>query len=141
MRHLDLALNITHGGITLDRNPEELQRDHIFPKARLQEAGYEYEQINHYANFHFLRGTDNLNKSDKPPHEWFRSPGKAPAYTNQDLSERLLVWDELEPGCFEQMLDARGKRIRAKAETLLGLSEADIAALFAKAGGERESQG
>ena len=34
-RHLDLALNIAHGGITLDKNPEELQRDHIFPKSKL----------------------------------------------------------------------------------------------------------
>ena len=39
-RHLDLALNITHGGITLDKNPEDLQRDHIFPKSKLEKAGY-----------------------------------------------------------------------------------------------------
>ena len=33
-RHLDLALNIAHGGITPDdNNPENLQRDHIFPRA------------------------------------------------------------------------------------------------------------
>ena len=35
-RHLVLALNIAHGGITLDKNPDELQRDHIFPKAQLE---------------------------------------------------------------------------------------------------------
>jgi len=59
-RHLDLALNIAHGGITLDKNPEELQRDHIFPKSKLEKAGYPYDKVNHYANFHFLRGSDNL---------------------------------------------------------------------------------
>jgi hypothetical protein len=138
-RHLDLTLNITHGGITLDLNPEELQRDHIFPKARLKDADFEYEQINHYANFHFLRGTDNLNKSDKPPHEWFRVPGKSLPYTDQDLSGRLLTWGDLEPGNFLQMLNDRGQRIRAKAETMLGLSETEIAALFAKDAGERET--
>ncbi|AGA33967.1 hypothetical protein TVNIR_2324 [Thioalkalivibrio nitratireducens DSM 14787] len=137
-RHLDLALNIAHGGITLDRNPEELQRDHIFSKARLQEKGYEHEQINHYANFHFLRATDNLNKSDRPPHEWFRSPGKAPTYSDQDLAERLLTWDELEPGNFERMLDARGRRIREKAEEILGFSETEITSLFAKHAEERK---
>jgi hypothetical protein len=131
-RHLDLALNITHGGITLDRNPEDLQRDHIFPRATLQKEGYSYEEINHYANFHFLRGVDNLNKSDRPPHEWFKSPGKAPSYTQQDLDERLLCWDDLQPGNFRAMLKERGARIRAKAEKLLGTAEADILALFAK---------
>ena len=34
-RHLDLTLNIAHGGISLDNNPENLQRDHIFPRSTL----------------------------------------------------------------------------------------------------------
>lgn len=139
-RHLDLALNIAHGGITLDRNPEDLQRDHIFPKATLQKEGYPYEEVNHYANFHFLRGVDNLNKSDKPPHEWFKSPGKAPSYTQQDLDERLLCWDDLKPGNFSNLLKVRGARIRAKAQELLGTTEADVVALFAKEQKRDESE-
>lgn len=131
-RHLDLTLNITHGGITLDRNPDELQRDHIFPRATLHKEGYDYEDVNHYANFHFLRGVDNLNKSDRAPHEWFRSPGKAPSYTEQDLKERLLTWDDLRPGNFSEMLKARSARIRVKAELMFGFSESEIGALFAK---------
>src|SRR4051794_27292224 len=88
-RHLDLALNIAHGGITLDKNPEELQRDHIFPKSKLEKAGYPSELVNHYANFHFLRGSDNLNKNDKDPHDWFKNPGKdVPSYSDKDLAER-----------------------------------------------------
>ncbi len=130
-RHRDLALNIAHGGITLDKNPENLQRDHIFPKSKLEKAGYPYEMVNHYANFHFLRGSDNLNKTDRDPHEWFRSPGKnVPSYSDRDMKERLLEWDELEPGCFETMIERRGKRIRLKAEELFGMSEDDINALF-----------
>ena len=42
-----------------------------------------------YANFHFLRGKDNLNKSDTPPRKWFRKPGDQPPYTDDDLKERL----------------------------------------------------
>ena len=130
-RHLDLALNIAHGGITLDKNPEQLQRDHIFPKSKLEKAGFSYELINHYANFHFLRGVDNLNKSDKPPHEWFKNPGRNIApYSEDDLKERLLTWDDLEPGHFESMLQNRGKRIRTKAEELFKISEDKFNALF-----------
>lgn len=132
-RHLDLALNIAHGGITLDNNPEELQRDHIFPKSKLEKAGYPYELVNHYANFHFLRGSDNLNKLDKDPHDWFRNPGKGvPPYSDKDLEERLLRWDEIGPGCFETMIEQRGKRIRAKAEQLFGVTEEDLKKLFAE---------
>jgi hypothetical protein len=131
-RHLDLALNIAHGGITLDRNPEELQRDHIFPKSKLEKAGYPYETVNHYANFHFLRGVDNLNKLDKPPHEWFKTPGRnIPPYSDKDLEERLLTWEDLQPGSFEAMIERRGKKIRQNAETLLGLPEQEFNLLFA----------
>jgi hypothetical protein len=90
-RHLDPTLNIAHGGITLD-TPEALRRDHIFPKSKLEKAGYPYELVNHYANFHFLRGIDNLNKLDKDPHEWFKNPGKnVPPYSDKDLDERLTA--------------------------------------------------
>jgi hypothetical protein len=132
-RHLDLTLNIAHGGITLDRNPEELQRDHIFPKSQLEKAGYSYDVVNHYANFHFLRGTDNLNKLDKPPQEWFRNPGKnVPPYSENDLAERLLTWDDLEPGHFESMIEKRGTRIRQKAEELFGIQEDQFNELFSQ---------
>lgn len=130
-RQIDITLNIIHGGITPDpTNPDQLQRDHIFPKSRLSEESYDYDQIYHYANFHFLRAVDNLNKSDKPPHEWFRNPGKAPPYTDQDMAGRLLTWEDIEPGNFAKMLVDRGKRVREKAEQLLGFSEEEINTLF-----------
>jgi len=109
-RHLDLTLNIAHGGITLNKNPDELQRDHIFPRATLVSQGVASERANHYANFHFLRGKDNLNKSDTPPHEWFRKPGNnVLPYSDKDLEERLMTWEDLEPGNFDTMIERRGK--------------------------------
>lgn len=129
-RHLDLALNIAHGG--MDRNPEDLQRDHIFPKSQLEKQGYPYEIVNHYANFHFLRGVDNLNKLDKPPDDWFKNPGRdVPPYSDRDLDERLLTWDDLQPGHFESMIDKRGQKIRQKAVQLFGIEEAEFDALLA----------
>lgn len=57
--HLDLSINITHGEITLDKNPKELQRDHIFPGLKHEKAASSCEMVNHYANFHFLRINDS----------------------------------------------------------------------------------
>ncbi|CAM8819851.1 DUF262 domain-containing protein [Burkholderia pseudomallei] len=130
-RHLDLTLNIAHGGITLDNNPENLQRDHIFPRATLERQGMLPERTNHYANFHFLRGKDNLNKSDAAPHEWFKKPGEQPAYSADDLKERLLTWELLQPGQFSTMLEERTKSIHERALTLFGMKAADFDALFA----------
>lgn len=129
-RHLDLALNIAHGGITLDNNDDNLQRDHIFPRATLNRQGVSPEKLNHYANFHFLRGKDNLNKSDMPPHEWFKKPGDQPAYSDDDLKECLLTWELLQPGNFPLLLDVRTKLIHQRALTLFGMTAGEIDTLF-----------
>jgi len=130
-RDLDLTLNIAHGGISLDKNPDNLQRDHIFPRSKLIEKKLPYETVNHYANFHFLRGTDNGNKLDKAPHIWFRNPGKGiQPYTDKDLEERLLTWDNLDKNNFHKMIDERGKKIRKKAEMLFSISELEYNDLF-----------
>lgn len=130
-RHLDLALNIAHGGITVDNNPENLQRDHIFPRSTLEKQGHPPEVTNHYANFHFLRGKDNLNKSDTPPHEWFRKPGDQLPYSDNDLKERLLTWNLLAPGQYSAMLETRAKAIHGRALALFGMTTDEFNALFA----------
>jgi hypothetical protein len=131
VRHLDLALNIAHNGITIDGNPDELQRDHIFPRSMLEKEGYDYRKINHYSNFHFLRGKDNGNKSDIAPHLWFRNPGKdIQPYSDRDLEDRLLTWDLLEPGSFSRMIEYRTAKIKDRAEDLFGLSSEEFDALF-----------
>jgi hypothetical protein len=130
--HLDLALNLAHGGITLDGNPDDLQRDHIFPRATLLKEGKTEDEASYYANFHFLRGSDNLNKSDTPPHEWFAKPGKGlAAYSDDDLKERLLRWDLLKRGAFKKMIAERSAAIHGRAESILGMTVADFDALFA----------
>jgi hypothetical protein len=130
-RSLDLTLNLTHGGISIDNNPDDLQRDHIFPRSKLIEQGYPHDVVNCYANFHFLRGTDNLNKLDKPPLDWFKNPGKGvPAYSDDDLQERLLTWDNLQAGNFDAMCVERGGKIRKKACGILGYSEEEIDRFF-----------
>jgi hypothetical protein len=107
------------------------KRDHIFPKSGLEKEGYPYEIINHYANFHFLRASDNLNKTDKAPSDWFKNPGKnIPPYSDKDLAERLLCWDDLKEGHFKAMIERRGKKVRQKAEEFFGLGEDEFNAMF-----------
>lgn len=126
-RHLDLTLNIAHGGITLDNNPENLQRDHIFPRSTLIDKGVPQEKANHYANFHFLRDKDNQNKSNIAPHKWFSQSG----YTKKDLKNHLLTEDLIQPGKFKEMIAARSKLIQKKALQLFNMTEAEFSALFA----------
>ncbi|HOX01793.1 MAG TPA: hypothetical protein P5555_05135 [Candidatus Paceibacterota bacterium] len=84
----------------IDNNHENLQRDHIFPRATLEKQGISAERANLYANFHFLQATDNLNKSDKSLHEWFKSPGDQSDYSEQDVKERLITWNLLQHNIF-----------------------------------------
>lgn len=129
--HRDLTLNIAQGNIILDDNPDELERDHIFPKSTLSKENVEQSLINHYANFHFLRQKDNRNKTDKPPHTWFKNPGGgAPAYTEKDLKDRLLEWELIEPEAFSKLISVRGKTIRDKACELFHMTEEEFNALF-----------
>ena len=129
-RYLDLTLNIAHGGITLDHNPDNLERDHIFPRATLAKQGVPDNLTNHYANFHFLRGKDNRNKSDTPPDVWFRKPGMQSPYSESELKERLLTWDLLESGNFPKLIEARTAEITRRAVAIFGMEEAEIDALF-----------
>jgi len=129
--HRDLTLNIVQPNIVLDDNPDGLERDHIFPRATLEKDGEPAGLINHYANFHFLRGTDNRNKTDKPPHKWFREPGdKAPPYSEQDLADRLLTWDLIDPGEFKRLVEVRSAAIRAAALKLFHMDQATFEGLF-----------
>jgi hypothetical protein len=132
LRHsLDLSLNLAHGGISLNNNPEDLQRDHIFPRSKRIAEKYSSDKVNHYANFHFLRAVDNLNKTDIEPDIWFKNPGKGiPPYSENDLSERLLTWNDLTPGNFLNMIEIRGKKIREKACGIFGYTEEEINNLF-----------
>ena len=132
LRHsLDLSLNLAHGGISLNNNPEDLQRDHIFPRSKRIAEKIPSEKVNHYANFHFLRGIDNLNKTDIEPDICFKNPGKGiPPYSENDLKERLLTWDDLKPGNFLNMIEVRGKKIREKACNIFGYTENEINDMF-----------
>lgn len=68
----DFTTGITLSAHMLGRN-SSLQVHHIFPKARLYEAGYSKEEVNAVANYCFLTQDANLDITDRDPAEYFRA--------------------------------------------------------------------
>ena len=72
-------------------NLSSLELHHIFPKARLYEAGYERSQVNALANFTFLTKETNLKVSAKDPAAYLA------AYAEKDPALLSSHWIPLEP--------------------------------------------
>ncbi|QOT17925.1 DUF262 domain-containing protein [Paenarthrobacter sp. YJN-5] len=68
----DFTTGIPLSAHMLGRN-SSLQVHHIFPKARLYEAGYSKEEVNAVANYCFLTQDANLDITDRDPAEYFRA--------------------------------------------------------------------
>lgn len=68
----------------------QLEVHHIFPKARLYEAGYERNEVNAIANFAFLTKATNLKISAKEPHEYLA------AYADKDPNLLSSNWIPLD---------------------------------------------
>lgn len=86
---LDPILNILHGGSvdfkTLNsRNAP--QRDHIFPRSKLEKTGVPDDKIHHFANMRLLGAIANILKSDEDP-----------VSALSDLSVETLAQDYLIP--------------------------------------------
>ena len=71
-------------------NLSSLELHHIFPKARLYEAGYERSQVNALANFTFLTKETNLKVSAKDPAAYLD------AYAEKDPALLSSHWIPLE---------------------------------------------
>lgn len=68
----DFTTGIALSAHMLGKN-SSLQVHHIFPKARLYEAGYSREEVNAVANYCFLTQDANLDITDRDPAEYFRA--------------------------------------------------------------------
>ena len=126
-KNLNLTLNIVHDGLTIDDDPQEHERDHIFPRSTLLKEGRAPLEADHFANMHFIRKQDNRNKTNISPDVWFKSPGSAPPYSETDLQARLISEEMIQPGNFEVLIDQRSKLIKAKALSLFSMTETDFA--------------
>lgn len=114
---LDPLLNILAGGgvdfsTLLDRNRPE--RDHIFPKSKLEGLGMPPEKVNHFANMRLLGKLPNIQKSAEDPELVFA--GVKPESLMQDylIPAHLLKYDD-----FERFLDERTQLIRKRVSQYL----------------------
>ena len=99
-------------------NLSSLELHHIFPKARLYEAGYERSQVNALANFTFLTKETNLKVSAKNPAVYLA------AYAEKDPALLSSHWIPLEPELwqvdrYEDFLTARRELLAAAANDFL----------------------
>lgn len=95
-----------------------LEVHHIFPRARLYEAGYARAEVNALANFCFLTKDTNLSISDRRPEEYFPEikaahPG---ALRSQWIPEYRALW-RVEN--YRDFLDARKELLAAATNACL----------------------
>lgn len=104
-----------------------LQVHHIFPKARLYEAGYHQAEVNAVANFCFLTQQTNLDVGAKNPAVYFRDvESKHPGA----LASHWIPMDEAlwELGRYPDFLEARRELLAKAANDFLGSLLAGTAA-------------
>jgi hypothetical protein len=114
---LDPLLNILHGGRVAfktlnDRNAP--QRDHIFPRSKLERQGVLETEINHYANMRLLGAIANILKSDEDP------VTALAAYSEERLAQDYLIPKAfLDYNMFGKFLDERTKLIKERVDQFL----------------------
>lgn len=89
-----------------------VERHHLFPKAYLDEKGYQTQDINQIANYAYVEWKDNIDISDKPPSEYiheylsrFKDGEKEKVYELHALPEN---WHEMK---YEDFLEDRRKKM------------------------------
>ncbi|MEQ4519563.1 DUF262 domain-containing protein [Pseudarthrobacter sp. B907] len=125
----DFTTGIALSAHMLGRN-SSLQVHHIFPKARLYEAGYTKEEVNAVANYCFLTQDANLDITDRDPAEYFHSVESAfpGALASQWIPQDRSLWSIAK---YRDFLAAR-RQLLANAMNLVlddlwhGTSSADL---------------
>ena len=100
------------------RNFEEL--DHIFPRSELGKRGYDESGISHFANFWILGKGKNINKSAKPPAEYFKD------VDDEELKNALIDRDWLEYALYKRFLKKRSQQILEVVKSRLEFTDEDF---------------
>jgi hypothetical protein len=118
---LDPLLNILNGGsvdfaMLLDRNA--LQRDHIFPDAKLRARNVPDDKINHFANMRLLGALPNILKSDNDPADVFANYDADALAADFLIPKHLLSYDK-----YEEFLEERAHMIHVRVQQYLADSQ------------------
>lgn len=100
------------------RNAEEL--DHIFPRSELLKKGFDESEIDDVANLWILPKDRNMNKSNKPPAEYFQDVDDA------EMEAALIDRQLLRYSTFRTFLRTRGKRMLETVKERLEFTDRDF---------------
>lgn len=101
------------------------EMDHIFPRSKLREKGFDESKVNHFANFWILSKGKNINKTNKHPKKYFKD------VPDRELKIALIDRDLLDYRRYGTFLDKRGKAILEKLAEKIGFeSKLGIAGLL-----------
>lgn len=113
-----LVQGLTGAKVQYTRNAPEL--DHIFPRSKLREKGYDEGLINHFANFWILAKGKNQNKSNRHPADYFQD------VDDSELQTALIDRDMLDFRRYTTFIKARSRGLLEKIEQKLGFTEVDF---------------
>jgi 5-methylcytosine-specific restriction endonuclease McrA len=100
------------------RNAEEL--DHIFPRSVLSKRGFDDSEIDNLANLWILAKGKNMNKSNRPPAEYFEDVDE------QEMKLAFIDRELLDYSTFRSFLKKRGSQILEHVKTRLDFSDKDF---------------
>jgi uncharacterized protein with ParB-like and HNH nuclease domain len=114
---LPLLMNILDNGRVLPEGKRARvpEYDHIFPKSKLHELGFEENLINHFANMRLIPAKDNNWKRDQDPQPYFANKPEVMNYYL--MPPGLLEYEQ-----FNDFLQARRALIWNKVNTFLGIT-------------------
>ena len=102
------------------RNEKEM--DHIFPRSGLLRMGCDTTDIEHFANFWLLPKGKNMNKSNRPPAEYFHDVNDC------ELKQALIDRQLLDYSTFKAFLRKRGKMMVEAIKAQLEFTDKDFRA-------------
>jgi hypothetical protein len=94
--------------------------DHIFPRSKLREKGFDESKVNNFANFWIMSKGKNINKSNKHPKKYFED------VSDKELKIALIDRSLLDYRRYRTFLDKRGEKILHKLAKKIGFDGNDF---------------
>ena len=111
---LHLVQGLSGAPVKYERNAPEI--DHIFPRSRLREQGFEPAQINHFANFWILAKSKNQNKSNQHPAKYFSD------VDGVEMKTALIDREYLDYRRYTTFVSNRAERMTEKVQNKIGFA-------------------
>ena len=96
------------------------EMDHIFPRSKLREKGFDESKVNNFANFWIMSKGKNINKTNKHPKKYFED------VPDKELEKALIDRDGLDYRRYSTFLDKRGIKILKKLRLKIGFNDNDF---------------